>query len=45
LWIWFFAASNTPVNALQSRERLIVAIDAAIASPAILESFTGAASE
>jgi len=39
LWIWFFAASNTPLNALQSRERLIEAIDAAVASPATLEVF------
>jgi hypothetical protein len=40
LWIWFFAASNTPLNALQSRERLIAAIDAAVASPATAEIFT-----
>jgi hypothetical protein len=39
LWIWFFAASNTPLNALQSRERLIEAIDAAVASPAAREAF------
>lgn len=40
LWIWFFAASNAPVDAFQSRERLIEAIDAAVASPATLEIFT-----
>lgn len=39
LWIWFFASSNTSLNALQSRERLIGAIDAAVASPATLEIF------
>ncbi|HEY4113704.1 MAG TPA: hypothetical protein VGM17_06530, partial [Rhizomicrobium sp.] len=33
LWIWFFAASDTPVRAFQARERLIKAIDAAVASP------------
>ena len=45
LWIWFFAASNTPLNALQSRERLIEAIDAAVASPAVPEIFTPVASD
>lgn len=40
LWVWFFAASNTALNALQSRERLIEAIDAAVASRATLEIFT-----
>lgn len=40
LWVWFFAASNTPLAALESRERLIKAIDAAVASPKTLEIFT-----
>jgi hypothetical protein len=39
LWIWFFAAARDPFAALQSRERLIGTIDAAIASPEALESF------
>jgi hypothetical protein len=39
LWIWFFAASDTRLNALQSRERLIAAIDAAIALLAVPETF------
>jgi hypothetical protein len=40
LQIWFFAASNTGVNALQSRERLIEAIDAAVAAPETFKVFT-----
>jgi hypothetical protein len=40
LWIWFFAASNTALKAVQSRERLIEAIDAAVALPATLGIFT-----
>jgi hypothetical protein len=39
LWVWFFAASNTPFMAIHSRERLIEAIDAAAALPATLEVF------
>jgi hypothetical protein len=39
LWIWIFAASNTPLNASQSRERLIEAIDTAVAPTATLEIF------
>ena len=39
LWIWFFAAARDPFAALQSRERLIAAIDVAIALPTALESF------
>jgi hypothetical protein len=45
LWIWFFAASNTALNALQSRERLIEAIDAAVAPPATLEIFCSCSPE
>jgi hypothetical protein len=39
LWIWFFAAAGHPFHALQSRERLIEAIDVATALPATLEVF------
>jgi hypothetical protein len=39
LWILFFAAERNPFAALQSRERLIEAIDAATALPATLEVF------
>jgi hypothetical protein len=39
LWIWFCAAASEHFDALQSRERLIEAIDAATALPATLESF------
>ena len=39
LMIWFFAAARNPFAALQSRERLIDAIDAATALPATLQSF------
>jgi hypothetical protein len=42
LWIWFFAAAREPVAALQSRERLIEAIDEATALPATLQSFASA---
>jgi len=38
LMIWFFAAARDPFSALQSRERLIEAIDAATAVPATLKS-------
>jgi hypothetical protein len=44
LWIWFFAAARDPFAALQSRERLIEASDAATALPTTLESFSSAAS-
>jgi hypothetical protein len=37
--IWFFAAAGNPIAALESRERLIEAIDKASALPATLESF------
>jgi hypothetical protein len=40
LWVWFFAAAGDPLAALQSRERLIEAIDAATALPATLKSFS-----
>lgn len=43
LWIWFFAASSTPFDAMQSRERLIEAIDLAVALPETLGIFTAAA--
>jgi hypothetical protein len=39
LWIWFFAAAGDQFAAMQSRERLIEAIDAATALPTTLESF------
>jgi hypothetical protein len=39
LWVWFFAAASDPFAAMQSRERLIEAIDAATALPATLEVF------
>jgi hypothetical protein len=39
LMIWFFAAARDPLAALQSRERLIQAIDAATALSGTLESF------
>lgn len=44
LWVWFFAAARDQFAAMESRERLIEAIDAAIALPAALESFSSAAS-
>jgi hypothetical protein len=40
LWIWFFAASSTPLIARQSRERLIEAIETAIVSIELREIFT-----
>jgi hypothetical protein len=40
LWVWFFAASDHPFGAIQSRERLIEAIDAAIALPETLDVFS-----
>lgn len=40
LWIWFFAAASDPFGAVQSRERLVEAIDAATALPATLAVFT-----
>ena len=39
LWIWFFAASSLLFDAIQSRERLIEAIDSAISLPEALKSF------
>jgi hypothetical protein len=42
LWIWFFAAAREPVAALQSRERIIEAIDEATGLPATLQSFASA---
>jgi len=39
LWIWFFAAASDPLAAVQSRERLIEAIDEATALLATLEVF------
>jgi hypothetical protein len=39
LMIWFFAAARDLITALQSRERLIEAIDEATALPVTLESF------
>jgi hypothetical protein len=39
LWVWFFAAASRPVDAIQSRERLIEAIDDAVALREVLESF------
>jgi hypothetical protein len=39
LWIWFFAAASEQFGALQSRERLIEAIDSATALPDALASF------
>jgi hypothetical protein len=39
LMIWFFAAARDQVAALQSRERLIEAIDEATALPGTLKSF------
>jgi hypothetical protein len=39
LWVWFFAASSHPFDATRSRERLIEAIDAAMALPGTLEVF------
>ena len=42
LMIWFFAAARSPFAALQSRERLIGAIDDATALPTTLESFASA---
>jgi hypothetical protein len=39
LWIWFFAAAPDPFAAVQSRERLIEAIDEATAMPAAVQSF------
>jgi len=39
LTIWFFAAARTPVAAVQSRERLIEAIDEATILPGALDSF------
>jgi hypothetical protein len=44
LSIWFFAAASDQFAAMQSRERLIEAIDAATALPATLESFASAGS-
>jgi len=44
LWVWFFAAARDQFAAMESRERLIEAINAAIALPAALESFSSAAS-
>jgi hypothetical protein len=38
LWIWFFAGASAQSDAMQSRERLIEAIDAALALPATLEA-------
>ena len=42
LWIWFYAAASEQLDAMQSRERLIEAIDFATALPATLESFRSA---
>jgi hypothetical protein len=39
LWVWFYAASGHAFEAVQSRERLVEAIDIAIASPEILKVF------
>jgi hypothetical protein len=39
LWVWFFAASRTPLDAIESRERLIEAINAGAALPATLDLF------
>jgi hypothetical protein len=43
LWIWFFAASSTPFDAMHSRERLIEVIDLAVALPETLRIFTATA--
>jgi hypothetical protein len=40
LWMWFFAAARDSFEALASRERLIGAIDAAIALPATVRPFS-----
>ena len=40
LWVWFYAAASGRFDAMQSRERLIEAIDAATTLPATLESFS-----
>jgi hypothetical protein len=45
LWIWFFAAAPNPFAAMQSRERLIEAIDAVLVLPTALRPFTAGASQ
>ncbi len=39
LWIWFFAGASSEFDAMQSRERLIEAIDAAAVLPEALKLF------
>jgi len=39
LWVWFYAAASRAFDAIESRERLIEAIDAATTLPATLDSF------